>query len=229
MALPDDPTGAKEIAKTAGKAIDAGRELGGFVGPLIRPPLEQLFGMVTDSLSARRRMNQIRLDARYQKLLNEQVTGNSVRQIPLNVAVPALEYGSLEEDDALQALWAQLLVNASNATSGVTVKPGYLGILREMTPLAARTLSKLHEVDALLPGASFLTAGLPDVVFDDSDRSGRTVEELLPPLEVQLALWDLLRFGCITFDALADGAGQAIRASITPLGRGLIEACSPPR
>ena len=54
MAEPSDPItesakAAQKIAKTAGKAIDAGREAGGFIARFVAGPLEQGIGTLVQS------------------------------------------------------------------------------------------------------------------------------------------------------------------------------------
>ena len=51
----------QEVAKTTSKAIDAGREMGGFVSQYISGPLEQSFGILEDKLKHIRWERKLRL------------------------------------------------------------------------------------------------------------------------------------------------------------------------
>src|SRR4051794_22485359 len=99
-----------EVAKASGKLIDAGRELGGFLAKYIGGSLEQAMGIVEDKLKYYRWHRQIRLIDRANKLMAERGLSQPTRHVPLQIAIPLLQGGSLEENDQLQDRWAALLV-----------------------------------------------------------------------------------------------------------------------
>lgn len=108
----------QEIAKTTGKAIDAGEKFGVFISRFISGPLEQGMGIFEDKLKYMRWERQVRLMQRADQLMKEICLDKPTRSIPLKLAVPLLEAASLEDDDTLQDLWARLLVNAANSAAG---------------------------------------------------------------------------------------------------------------
>ena len=68
------------------------------------------------------------------------------RPLQLKFAIPLLQAASLEEDDYLQDLWAKLLVNAANESSGVDEKRTFIDILERLTPIEARILEKVYSL-----------------------------------------------------------------------------------
>lgn len=193
--MSDDAKAVEEVAKATGKAIDATRELGGFVSKYVGGTLEQGMGIVEDRLKYLRWERQIRLAERANDFLRERGLAGPTRHVPLRIAIPLLQAGSLEEDDCLQDRWAALLVNAADAATHVEVRRAFVSILEDLTPLDAMALEKIYALDQ---GADLdkevFTTYLPDRVT--VDRPGG--ENLNPPADVQVALGNLSRLGLIT-------------------------------
>ena len=136
----------EEVAKTAGKVVDATRELGGFISRYVGGPLEQAMGIFEDKLKYLRWERQIRLFDRATQFLHDRGLNEPNRAIPLQLAIPIMQGGSLEEDDALQDRWAMLLVNAAD-TEGPAIRRAYAAILENLTPFDAAILDKLFDAD----------------------------------------------------------------------------------
>jgi hypothetical protein len=54
--------------------------------------------------------------------------------VPLKILFPLLEGASLEEDESLHTMWAALLANAASPISENKVRPGYIALLKQMSP-----------------------------------------------------------------------------------------------
>ena len=65
------------------------------------------------------------------------------RKIPLNIGVPLIENATLEEDDDLQEVWARLLVNSGDASSGTELRRAFVSVLAEMTSLDVQNLAQI--------------------------------------------------------------------------------------
>jgi hypothetical protein len=120
-----DPTGGwakatEEAAKASQEAIQAGRELGRFFSG----PAGELAGMWWDHLKVVRFERQVRLWERVRHFCDERGLLTPTRKIPLNIGVPLLQNATLEEDDDLQDVWARLLVNSADASSGIELRRG---------------------------------------------------------------------------------------------------------
>ena len=108
-AIEETAKASQEIAKTTGKAIDAGEKLGQFVARFISGPMEQASGIVEDKLKYLRWERQLRLMKRAEEFMKQLGMTEPSRAVPLKLAIPLLQGESLEDDDDLQDLWANCL------------------------------------------------------------------------------------------------------------------------
>lgn len=147
---------AEEIAKTAGKAIDAGRELGGWFEGKTGAALEHSIGWAfTDHIRRSRAIQEHRHRERLQVLALEtqkrlMVLGAEIlRGVPETTAVPLIEAAALEADPDLQILWANLLASALSGDENDDLR-NFVGILRELRTVDALALRdyRLKTADA---------------------------------------------------------------------------------
>jgi hypothetical protein len=204
-------------AQTAGKAIDATRELGGFFNRIFGGPLEEVSQRAVLELRFRREVRALRLARRYEEFRSEQNIADP-HPVEMKFGVPLIEAATLEEDDKLQDMFARLLVTATNPNAAVKAQRSFVTILQDLGPLEALLLDRIYNAPTR-PG-TVLTAKLPDGYVSDE-----TSEEM-PPYEVQLALWNLVRLGCIEPGGTWGGGSTVSAATMTALGRALVEACT---
>jgi hypothetical protein len=219
--MSDESKAVEEVAKASGKAIDAARELGGFLSKYAGGPLEQAMGVVEDKLKYLRWERQVRLMERANKFLAERGLSLPSRKVSLQIAIPLIQGGSLEENDFLQDRWAALLVNAADASSNIEVRRAFISILEDLTPLDAILLEKIYESTAVPDvEADIGTTFLPDHVTEAEPG----IENVRPPTNVEVSLGNLARLGLIT-TATAWG-GFAIFSCVhrTILGREFLKA-----
>lgn len=219
-----------EVAKATGKAIDAGREVGKFIAKYIDGPLEQGIGIFEDKLKYMRLERQVRLMARANQFLKEHGLDSPTRCIPLNLIVPLMQGGSLEENDDLQDRWAQLLVNAADADSGIEVRRAFVTILEDLTPLDALVLEKIYSYEVRSgPQVNVITEiwtkYLPDRVV--LTEPGGELFDQRPSPKVELSLGNLVRLGLIS-PAITWGGTSLVTIHQTILGREFVRACSRP-
>jgi len=225
VGLDEEAKAAQEIAKATGKITDAAREVGGFIARYIGGPLEQGLGIFEDKLKYMRWERLQRLIERSEKYLRERGLTEPTRPVPLKVAIPLFQAASLEDDDELQDIYARLLANAADAKSGVDVRRTYISILEDFGPMEARVLRVIYDApDSALGLEGVWTKELPEralsLMPDDPDGEGR-----LPDKETQFVLMNLARLGCLETGTLMGGNPLTL-VFITPLGEGLIEACT---
>ncbi|MWL87175.1 Abi-alpha family protein [Cupriavidus sp. SW-Y-13] len=232
MADPLDTTSevaraTQEVAKATGKAIDAGRDLGSFVGRFVGEPLEHVSGMVSDRLAYMRLERQVRLMQRVERLQEE--SGITViKPLPMKLAIPLFQGASLEENDDLQDRWAALLVNATNPASSIQLSRAVISILEELSSFDALVLDKIYEIPyAESKVVGVWTALLPDrVVAGTNDANGPVeVQGLEPTDDVVLSLANLKRLGCLTSDSFFDGGEAYGRVMPTLMGKTFVQAC----
>lgn len=140
---------AQEIAKTAGKAIDAGRGLGGWLDKIFGEAIEESVGQLwTDRIRERRIASTIYSWERLETLLHKtqkRLHRKGIIQFripPAKVILPLLENATLEDEDDLQTLWAQLLATSLDAKSEQTHRK-FVSILSDLTSEDAKVLRAL--------------------------------------------------------------------------------------
>jgi hypothetical protein len=227
-----DPTGgwakATEATADASKeAIQASRELGHFIGG----PAAELVGMLEDYLKVVRFERQVRrlvrLWGRVRNILTEKGMSGPTRKISLSIGVPLLENATLEEDDDLQEVWARLLVNSADASSGIELRRAFVSVLAEMTARDVQNLAHIElaeKSNAESASTGVWTYELPEraVPFVNGDPERHNRE---PSPEVAISLSNLDRLGCVMQWGQIGRSGHQLLI-ITPFGRALIEACT---
>jgi hypothetical protein len=133
----------REIAKTAGKAIEATEKLGGFVAKIIKEPLEATIGILTDRLRYIRWERQIRLADRCNEIIGDRNLHRNTRVVAPQLAFPIIQNASLEEDDILQDLWANLLVRAMDASSEIP-RRAFIDIIKQLESMDVRLLEFIY-------------------------------------------------------------------------------------
>lgn len=116
-------------------------EIKAFFNGIVPDFVKQTGGILSDTVRFWRWKNQVAIVLKAKKVLEEK--GLSKQAVSLKVLVPLIDASSLEEDESMQTRWANLL---ANAISGVMeIKPNYVEILKELSPVEALVLDKLYE------------------------------------------------------------------------------------
>lgn len=205
------------------KAMDIAEKAGGFIAPLIKGSLEEGIGIFEDKLKYARWERQVRLMERANQFMEEH--GIWVENpIPLKLAIPLLEGASLEDNDDLQDRWAKLIIN-SVREDGVELKRSYIDILERLSPLEAKILDKIYQLPFHEYRHSRIrTFELPERVSVLGEGEYRE-----PPLvneEVEIALVNLARLGCIASTKTLGGGELFSVVNMTLLGHKFYEACT---
>ena len=215
----------QEVAKTTSNAIDASRELGGFFSKFITGPLEESAGILHDKLRYIRWERQQRLMLRAQEFIKQQGLSSPDKPIPLKNAIPLIEYATIEEDDNLQDIWARLLVNGTNSSTGVEIERSFIEILGQISSLEAQILQAIYSLpfeQARLNGV--YTEHLPEYATIVDDKTKENIKE--PNDKVKIALANLVRLGCLKFPATWGGGEIYTQINPTLIGNELVSACT---
>jgi hypothetical protein len=70
-----------------------------------------------------------------------QDAGFAPQAVPPKILFPLLEGASFEENEELHTMWAALLANAASPANCEKVRPGYIALLKQMSPDEAGTKS----------------------------------------------------------------------------------------
>jgi hypothetical protein len=226
MIAPEVEEAAKatqEVAKTTGKAIDATRELGGFLARIFGGSLTQLAGIGEDQLTAYRLTRQLRLAKRYEEIRKELGLEGATKTVELKFGLPLIAAASIENDDALQDLYAKLLVTGTDPNSKIEARRTFVSILQDLGPLEVRLIDMMYSapVDA---DNVIRTASLPEACSPVGDDPN-----IQPSAEVGLALWNLVRAGCIEPGGTWGGGSSIAVVTLTALGREFVKAAIRPQ
>lgn len=215
------------VAKATNTALETAQKMGAFISRFASVPLEQAMGIFADKLAYHRWENQVRLQTRAEQFVREIGWSGPDKPVPLKLAVPLLSAATLEDDQSLQDKWAKLLVNAACSQSKVTVHRSYVDVLASMSSVDAHILDLLCAGEKRSPTETgWWTKDLPELVvpYDSAqhDKAG------LPSADVQVALANLERLGCVNGQLLWSGQRSFRGVSVTFFGLSLFDACSLP-
>ncbi len=220
----------EEVAKTTGKAIDAAREAGGFLAKYIQGSLEQGIGIFEDKLKYMRWERQVRLMQKADEFLKARGLTHPSRSVPMKIAIPIMQGGSLEENDYLQDYYARLLANAADTNSETEVRRAFISILEDLAPNDAKVLKKIYDVPAEEAKYGIRTIGLPDSVAVDNPETDKL---WVPSSEMQVIIRNVLRLGLLDTAMMYGGGHHLGKVYQTQLGREFMMACggipTPPR
>lgn len=142
---------AKAVADATGKGIDAARDAGGFFARLFGNGLENAVGLHwSDRVTARRIEATIYDWERLTTLMHnttkrlEALGITNLRHVAPKVALPLLEYATVEHEEDLQTLWANLLATGLDADAD-EIERKYVTTLGEMTGADAQALAVIVE------------------------------------------------------------------------------------
>lgn len=154
--------------------------------------------------------------------------GFTPKAVPTKILFPLLEGASLEENEDLHTMWAALLANAAAPATVVSVRPGFIAILKQIAPDEAKLLNWMLAERSGKPGIAFnqpfafhelLVAHSNLRSPGDADGLAYNVciqslhsEQLVEPIP------DAEHFGYLTHSY-----------SLTARGLGFILACRPPQ
>ncbi len=205
-AVTETAKAVQEVAKTGRALIEPGTDLAKYVARVLGTIPEDVVGfLVGDPLHELRQHTLTGiLRAVFEKLRKRGVeTAKPIRPGP---GKEAFEAASLETDETLQDMWAELLANAMDPNKDTSLRRVFIETLKQFEPIEALVLQKIAQSER--------EAGL-DVL---------RLREALTMRDTQVF---------VTVDRLVDlevlrikGSGPARIYTPTPLGTELILACT---
>lgn len=159
----------QEVAKTTGKAIEATEKLSGFVARVTNESIEAVTGMLSDKLRFMRWERQLRLANRAKEIIRERGLENNFRVVPPKIALPIIENASLEENDELQDLWANLLASALDLNFDGTLRTAFIDILKQLEIIDVHILEFIYSFEGYKSAKeSGSTQGLSETLLPHS-------------------------------------------------------------
>ncbi|HEX8635497.1 MAG TPA: Abi-alpha family protein [Pyrinomonadaceae bacterium] len=135
----------QEVAKTTKAGIEATKKLGSFVARVTDESIEAITGMLSDKLRFKRWERQLRLRDRAMEIIEARGINEQFHIVPLKLALPIVENGSLEENDELQNLWANLLASALDPNFSGEIRTAYIDILKQLEVIDVHILKAIYD------------------------------------------------------------------------------------
>jgi Abortive infection alpha len=149
-AITESAKAMQEVAKLGDKALDVGRGVGGWLNRMFGDGIENAVALHwSDRVKARRVEAAIYDWERLTTLLHKAEARlntkgiKSTRLVPPKIALALIENATVEYDDDLHTLWANLLATGLDANAdGIHKK--YISILSDLTSIDAKLLDALY-------------------------------------------------------------------------------------
>jgi hypothetical protein len=182
---------AAEVAKFGTQAVSTTEKILGFAARIFKEPAEQASGIIGDRLRLYRWERQIAYVDKVNSLI-ETKNIHETRAVSPKFALPILEGASLEEDDTLQQLWANLTVNALDPDFSLDLRMTYIEIIKTLTVLDVRMLKKFYD----------LMMSTQRVDLDNTMDYSLTKEQLRQALAInshdyEVCIFNLFRAQCL--------------------------------
>jgi hypothetical protein len=158
-------------------------KIGSFFSKIMKESIDATFGMLADTLKFKRWERQLSLIDKVEKIIKAKEFSEKMRAISPKLALPIFQYASLEEDESLHDVWANILVTALDPSSQIP-RSAFIDIIRQLEPINVKILSLIYN--------SYLTQlqekkerneesleRQRDCFFRGSDRMFRIKEEIL--------------------------------------------------
>lgn len=138
----------QEIAKASGKFAELAEKVGGFVTKVIGPASNQVGTILEDWTRYYRYKNLLAIADKVEAIhVRRKIQGKTI-PIPPRIAIPMLEFASLEEDETLQEIWARLIANSTDPNFKESIHPSYVEIIRQLTPDEALILQAFCAIES---------------------------------------------------------------------------------
>lgn len=186
-AVEESAKAVQEVAKASQKAMELAEKAGPFLGKIFGPLVENAVGIASDRLGYYRLVQFYRLQEKVERELGARGIA-APKPVPPKIAVPLLEAATVEDNEELHTLWAQLLTNFMDPNFEGTRKRALVTILRELEPTDVAVLAAIYNT------AVQQQHNIDERLYE-REKIAEAVE--ITQQECELALLNLMRNGCI--------------------------------
>jgi hypothetical protein len=109
----------------------------------MKESMDATFGMLADTLKFKRWERQVSLIDKAEKIITRKNLVDKMRPISPNLALPIFQYASLEENESLHDIWANLLVTALDPSCEIP-RSAFIDIIRQLEPVDIKILNLLY-------------------------------------------------------------------------------------
>ncbi len=199
-----------------------------FLSKVFKQPIEDAVGIIGDRLRFLRWERQVRLSDKVNEIL-EQRGVKETRAVPPKIALSILENASLEGNDELQDLWANLLANSMDINFTEEIRYAYLEIIKSVTSLDVRMLYTLYN------SLSEQRIDWNNITHYSVNKQQICEALSISPQDYEISIYNLFRVQCLAPAIIKGGVKMGSEpltiykgtdaVVMTPLGKNFIEAC----
>lgn len=129
-----DPTKAiTATAEATGKLADLAGRVGSFVDRICGDAFSQLGGMASDQVRLWRYKQLLSIQDKVDEIHRARGIEGKTIPVPFKLALPIIESASLEDDENLQGLWANLIANAMDPEYAEIIHPASLEVIKQLS------------------------------------------------------------------------------------------------
>lgn len=186
-----------ETSIAAQKGFDLTLEAGKFLGRIFGPAATELGGILGDEFKVWKALNLNRLASKVNKIMDERgIIPEALQHLPFSVAYRAVEAASLEDDEDVLTLWAELLTNAMDPNNEAHVKKVYVDLLKSLSAVEVGLLNLLWEIEQ----TQFFRNSEDTEAFENSMNSlAEKCWRHFSKADRDTAVQNLARLGCIAY------------------------------
>lgn len=142
----DEENEIKQIAKTANKAMDLAAKAGSFIDSIVGGGIKELGDSFHDWATYYRFKNLISIQDMVYAIYKERKILNKHTKIPARLAIPLINEASIEDNEQLQKMWAQLIANSTDPNLSTNVHPAFIEVLKQLQPDEAIIIRELTKI-----------------------------------------------------------------------------------
>ncbi len=134
-----------KIIDPVSKVIDTTQKLGGFIANVLKEPLNESIGMLTDKIAYKRWEHTHKLIDKYESFVSQRKNQEKTVAAPPKILFQILESSSLEDEETLQNLWARLLASATHADTKSNIRNAFVDIIRQLDVIDVHILKFIYD------------------------------------------------------------------------------------
>lgn len=173
------------------------KQVGDFLGKIIGPPAEALGGLLSDQMKNFRAANLERIARKWMKIREVRgISEAAIKVLPFGDAYRTVEAASIEENENVQELWAQLIASATDDSRSVKIKKVFIDLLKSLGSIDAIMLDVLFDLNSNVPVMAIYKES-ESIQQEFVNRTIKKVEHL-NSMEILSSVQNLLRLRIIS-------------------------------
>lgn len=191
---------------------------------ILKPPLEQIGGILSDSIGLWRLKNQVRVMLKVKEFLEKQGI-ETPKKLEPDIVVPLLDAASYSEDETLSDMYASLLAAHADDSRQNEVHPSHAKVLGQMSRQDAYVLDLIDQLQHERYNQQGIKSYANSTTYQDLiEKLGGLDAVINDDDKLHLPINNLKRLGLV-MEGEGDGRVVPVPIFISPYGQALLIAC----